>query len=267
MSPPPIASWNALRAIIPEYSRWDGLNGEWHVDSLDSYTDTFYLSSNAIGNYINTNVKWSDRNVDAYQARFVLAKSVPSVFGDIIGPYAFDLGQPFTVGGKTVLLNQEIKAGTSSSTLRIVGDAFSIKDGYLLFNLGFSSQTGPVRCYSAVDDTTIMIDAGFKFPFDLGFGSYINILHQRAAFEPDSPIGSFWLTASNAGRAAAIDLLRDISAAGIELDIETRYPGDRGLGAEGFPVIDSLKISDIVEMFGRDDLEQELEEARGTSTQ
>jgi len=262
MSPPPIASWNALRSVIPEYSRWDGLNGEWHIDAHDSYTDIFYLSSNAIGNYTNTDVRWSDKDVDPYQARFVLAKALPSVANDIIGPYAFDLGQPFTVGGKTVLLNQEIKAGVTYNALKIVGDAGSIKDGWLLFNLGFASQTGPVKCYGATDDTTLMIDAGFKFSCDLGFGSYINLLYQRAAFEPDSPIGSFWLTASNAGRAAAIDLLRDISAAGIELEIATRYPGDRSLGGEGFPVIDNYKLSDIVEMFGRDDVDSELEEAR-----
>ena len=262
MSPPPSASWNSLRANIPDFARYDGLNGEWRIESYDSYTDIFYLSSNAIGNYTNTDVRWSDHNTDPYQARLVLAKAVPSVANDIIGPFSFDLGQPFAISGQTVLLNQEIKANVSYSALKIIGDAFSIKDGWLLFNYGFASQTGPVRCYGATDDTTLTIDAGFKFPFDLGFGSYVNALYQRAAFEPSSPIGSFWLTASNAGRAAAIDLLRDISAAGIELDIETRYPGDRGLGAEGFPVIDDYKLSDMVEMLGRDDVDSELEEAR-----
>jgi hypothetical protein len=263
MAPPPVCSWNALVPELPEYARYDSLNGEWHIDAHDSYTDIFYLTSNAIGNYTNTNVRWSDRNTDSYQARLVLAKAVPSVANDIIGPFSFDTTQPFSISAKTVLLNQEIKANVSYNTLKIVGDAFSIGSGYLLLNYGFSSQTGPVRCYGATDDTTLMIDAGFKFSCDLGFGSYINVLYQRSAFEPSSPIGSFWLTASNAGRAAAIDLLRNISAAGIELDIETRYPGDRSLGAEGFPVIDNYKLSDIVEMFGRDDVDSELEEARG----
>jgi hypothetical protein len=53
-----------------------------------------------------------------------------------------------------------------------------------------------------------------------------------------------------------------ISAAGIDLDIVTRYPGDRGLGAEGFPTFGNYKVSDIVPVFGRDDIEAELEEAR-----
>jgi len=262
MAPPPTSSWNALVANVPEYARYDGLNSEWHIDSYDANTDILYLSSNAIGDYTNTSVRWSDAAVDNYQAKFILAKSVPSPLNDITGPFIFDLSQPFAIGGKTVLLDQEIKAHMSYNALRIVGDASSIKDGYLLFNYGFASQTGPVRCFGATDDQTLMIDAGFKFPFDIGFGGYVNALYQRAAFEPSSPVGSFWLTASNAGRAAAIDLLKTISAAGIEINIETRYPGDRGLGAEGFSVASNYKLSDIVAVFGRDDTEAELEEAR-----
>ena len=261
MAPPP-SSWNGLRVNIPEFSRYDGQNFQWHVDSYDSNTDSFALSSASLGDYTNTDVRWSDKAIDQHQARFVMAKAVKSSQNDIIGPFIFDLGQPFAVGGNNLVLFQEVKAGMSYSTLKVTANALSINPGYLLFNYGFASQTGPVRVLGALDDQTLTIDSGFKFPHYLGYGSKVNLLYQRAAFEPDSPIGSAWLTASNAGRIAAIDLLKKISAAGIELDIATRYPGDRGLGAEGYPVLDGYKLSDVVECFGGDSLDSEIEDLR-----
>jgi hypothetical protein len=260
MAPPTGSSWNAIRANTPEYARYDGLNAEWRVDSYDAGTDTLYIESWAIGDYTNTNVKWSEGT------SLILAKAVPSSITDIIGPYIFDLGQPFAIGGVNLALNQEVFAGVAYNALQVTGDATLVGPGWLVFNYGYASQEGPVRCLGATDDTTLMIDAGYKFKNFLGYGSKVNFLFQRGAFEPSTPVGSFWVTASNAGRAAAIDMLRQISAAGIELDITTRYPGDRGLGAEGYPTKDNYKLSDLVEAFGRDDVDQELEEARGLTS-
>jgi hypothetical protein len=256
-------SWNAVSPNVPEYARYDGLNAEWRVDSYDSNTDTLYLTSNAIGNYTNTNVRWSDAASDSQGASFVLAKAVPSSDIDIIGPYIFDLTQPFAISGTVLILNQEVYKGLSYNALTVTAGATSVGSGWIVLNYGYASQEGPIRCLGANDDLTLEIDAGYKFKNNLGYGSVINVLFQRAAFEPESPVGSFWVTASNAGRAAAIDFLGQISAAGIELDITTRYPGDRGLGAEGLPTKDNYKLSDLVEIFGRDDVDQELEEARG----
>ena len=258
----PPSIWNAIRADIPEFTRYDGLNAEWHIDSYDSNTDSFALSSASLGDYTNSDVRWSDKAIDQHQARFVLAKAVPSSKVDSIGPFIFDLGQPFAIGGNNLVLFQEIQAGASYSTLKVTANALSINPGWLLFNYGYESQTGPVRVLGALDDQTLMIDSGFKFLHYLGYGSKVNLLYQRAAFEPDSPIGSAWLTASNAGRIAAINLLKDISAAGIELNIATRYPGDTSLGGAGFPTFDNYKLSDIVECLGGDDLDSELEELR-----
>jgi hypothetical protein len=256
MAPPTGSSWNAIRANTPEYARYDGLNAEWRVDSYDAGTDTLYIESWAIGDYTNTNVKWSEGT------SLILAKAVPSSITDIIGPYIFDLGQPFAIGGVNLALNQEVFAGVAYSALQVTGDATLVGPGWLVFNYKLKSQEGPIRCFGATDDTTLIIDAGYKFRNHLGYGSKVSLLFQRGAFEPTIPIGSFWVTASNAGRAAAIDMLRQISAAGIELDITTRYPGDISLGGAGFPTFGNYKLSDIVAIFGRDDVSAELEEAR-----
>src|ERR1035437_609056 len=111
MLPPTGSSWNCLRANVPEYARYDGLNAEWRIDSYDSYTNSFSLRSASFGDYMNTNVRWSETNVDAGATRFILAKAVASSLEDIIGPFSFDLGQPFAIGGTNLVLNQEVRRG------------------------------------------------------------------------------------------------------------------------------------------------------------
>jgi hypothetical protein len=74
--------------------------------------------------------------------------------------------------------------------------------------------------------------------------------------------GAFYLTASNSGLSAARKYITDISATGIDLNINVRYPGDRGLGNEGQPVKSNYKLSDIIEVFGPDNLDPFLEEMR-----
>lgn len=258
------SSWNSIRTNVPEYTRYDGLNAEWVITDYDDRNGIFTLDSNPIGDFTNTNIRWSDADLDSGQVRFVLVKAVTSSETDVIGPFSFDLEQPFSISGTNLVLDQDIKKGMQYSTITVASGASGVSAGYLLFQYGYQNQTGPVKCYGHLDDLTLMVDAGFKFPADLDSGSSINVLYQRAAYQSDSYVGSFWLTASNAGRAAAIDYIKMVSAAGIQLDIVTRYPGDRGIGNEGYPISGNYKLSDIVECFGRDDVYLELEEARAS---
>jgi hypothetical protein len=257
--------WNSIVTNVPEYVKYDALNTEWVVTQYNTVTDAATLTSNAIGDYTNTSVRWSDAALgDRQTATFTLAKSVLSSATDIIGPFSFDLGQPFAVSRTQLTLNQQINAGMAYSSLKVVSGAFDLTPGWLLFNYGYANQCGPVKLLNVTDDQTLLIDSSFKFPYDLDVGDVFNVLYQRAAWS--GPIqGSFWSTASNAGRVTCIALLQDISAAGIELDITTRYPNDRGLGAEGFPTLNNYKLSDIVECFEGDDLDDELAVDRGTT--
>jgi hypothetical protein len=265
------SSWNSIRTNVPEYSRYDGLNSEWRVEEYLTGDDAWKITSWSLGDYTGTDVRWSDAAVDGVGAKFVLAKAVTSTAIDVTGPYMFDTEQPFSISGQNLTLNQNVKKGSCIGTIKVLYNASLVEPGYLLFNYGRASQVGPVRCFGYTDDQTLMIDSGFKFPNDLiGFsadyeGDAINVLYQRAALVPEKNVGAFWLTASNAGRIAAIEFLNEASAAGIELNIATRYPGDRGLGGEGYPWLDNYKLSDIVECFGGDDLDVELEELKNAS--
>jgi hypothetical protein len=261
------SNWNIIRPIdFPEYSRYDGLNGEWRVESYDQNEDTWTLSSNSLGDYTNTDVAWSDPSLVTSTIKFNLIKSVPYT-SDPSTSYIFDKSQPFSIGKQRLLLNQDIKKGISYNKISVISGAFELTEGYLLFNYGYQNQAGPVKFFTTTNDNTIVIDANFKFRYDIDSGTVINILYQRALFESNEAVNGFWVTASNAGRTAAIDFIKTVSAAGIDQDITTRYPGDRGLGNEGYPTKENYKINEIAVCFGQDDIDAELTEIRQSEDQ
>ena len=262
--PTTISSWNGMVLDSPEFNRSDGLNAEWHIDSYSSTDDSWQLSSSSLGDYANTSTAWSDPYVTLGVSDFIFvnASLIPNPG---IGPYSFDLQQSFAISKNKLTITQDIFKGAVYDSIKVTSGASSVTEGYLLFNFGYENQVGPVKCFGFTDDNTLQIDSGFKFPYYLPIGTIVNVLFQRGGFEPTNTSGGFWLTASNIGRAAAIDTLKMISAAGIELDITTRYPGDRGLGDEGYPVVGNYKLSDVVEIFGSDNIDQELADARSAS--
>jgi hypothetical protein len=255
---------NQIRANTPEYTRYDGLNDIWKIESYDNGQNLFTLTSNSIGDYRNTDIRWSDPNIDGIRTRFILFKAVEAIEDDIVGPFTFDNEQAFTLSNQELILNQNILQGTNLGQITVTQDAFDVEEGWIIINYGYENQTGPIKCLGAIDNYTLRIDSGFKFPYSLHSTSVIIVLSSRDFCSP-SYVGAFWATASNAGRTACIKLIEEVVAAGIELNITTRYPEDRGLAGEGWPTSNSYKLSDIVECFGRDDIDTELLEIKQQS--
>lgn len=182
--------------------------------------------------------------------------------GAVRGPYIFDPTDGVGVSAVEATVASRLEAGRRYSELQLgAGEAlnFPAEPGFLVFDFGASGQVGPVRYLGRLSNSVLSLDAAFKFPATIEVGTTVTLLHSRTAFVPENveEVGAFYLTASPAGRVAAESLLRAISATGIDLDITIRYPGDRGLGGEGFPV-NGPKVSDIVSIFGSDNLDAEL---------
>lgn len=178
-----------------------------------------------------------------------------------LGAYAWDLTRPFKVSTKFTL-NQAIERGFKYNELEVVTPKDIPAGSYVVFRYGYSNQTGPVKTFGLAG-TKLRIDPGFVFPFSIATGTTVNVV-TLGAYEPAnlSGLGQFWLTGSNAARTACIDILKQITAANVQLNIDTRYPGDRGLSHEGEALSGTNKISEIVLCYGRDDLDLELDEAR-----
>jgi hypothetical protein len=92
----------------------------------------------------------------------------------------------------------------------------------------------------------------------------VRLLSGRVPFEPaaDHLVGNFYVTGTAAGREAARQIINDIVAAGKQVLVTVLYPGDRGLGGEGFPQGGSYKLSDKVSVWGGDELDSEIPAAR-----
>lgn len=245
--------WNNCTIAVPEYVKTDGLNTDYTITNIDSGSGLTTLTTNSIGSVSNNTVNFS--------ANVMVAASVHDITQPT-GPFSYDLAQPFSLQSPIFTLNQNIKAGASYSKISVTSGAMSMVPGYLLIAYGYNYQCGPIQATGYIDNQTLITDPGFVFPYSINSGATIFTVTQLTPFEPSNPnVGSFYLTASNAGREAAITMLDNISATGIELNITTRYPGDRGLGNEGYPDQSPYKVSDVVEAYGIDDLDQEMDNA------
>lgn len=197
-----------------------------------------------------------------------ITKIAAPAAGGIPGPYIFDPNEGVGVSAISGILAARLEQGRSYGVLTLgSNEALEFPDevGYLMLRWRYSNQVGPVKYLGRINDSQLALDASFIFPATVEAGGEVRFITSRAPFIPEevTSIGAFYLTASNAGRSAAVELLKAISGAGIELEIDIQYPGDRGLGAEGYAESDNYKLSDIVSVFGGDNLDEELEELRG----
>ncbi len=180
------------------------------------------------------------------------------------GPFIYDTKGGDGYSGVDTTNVTRLEIGQNYQLLTLAsggGDDIPDTEGYLVFQLGYSNQVGPVKYLRNLGSDVLMLDASFKFPATIEPGSNVTLLHQRGAFVPDHPetAGSVYITASPSGRIAAEQMVTDISAAGIDLNIEVRFPGDRGLGGEGLPASAARKLSDKTAVWGGDSLDIELE--------
>jgi hypothetical protein len=183
------------------------------------------------------------------------------------GPFMFDPDGGFGISGTEGTTQVDLEVGQRYALLELgpgEGADFPDEEGWVVFRLGYSNQVGPVKYLGNTGDDTLLLDASFRFPVTVAAGADVILLTTRAPFVPENPetVGAFYLTAAPSGRVYAESFMRAISASGIDLDVEIRYPGDRGLGGEGLPARRAYKLSDKVEVWGSDDLDAELEAAR-----
>lgn len=198
-------------------------------------------------------------------AAVVAAATAPA--GGIKGPFIFDPKGGFGIKSVVGDLASRVEAGRSYGVLTLnSGQGLNFPDapGYIVVDFGFSNQVGPVRYLGRFTADALLIDAGFKWPKTIESGAEVRLLVGRAPFVPDRPetVGAFYATAASAGRVAAVATLQEISAAGIDLNITVRFPGDRGMGGEGRPVRGSYKLSDVVTVFAGNDIDAETAAAK-----
>ncbi len=250
------AKLNYLGILGEDRFRQGGLNREIRVASVPTDNSFTYATDPTYSGY-----------VVAGDGVTVTPTAAPAAPAGIPGPFSYD-----TVNGRAVTaieatLAQDLFQGQQYPSITLddssVADpalAFPDAPGYLVFNFGRTEEVAPVKYLGRLSDTELLLDASFTFPNDVLSGVTITLLSGRSPFIParNALTGSFYLTGSAAGRVAAQASLNDATAAGLDIDVEVVYPGDRGLGGEGFPSKGADKLSDKVQVWGGDDLDAEI---------
>jgi hypothetical protein len=177
-------------------------------------------------------------------------------------PFIYDIDEGVSVTSSESALTQSLAAGQQYAVLGVADSSvFPDEEGYLCVNFGYANATYPIPYLGRYSSTGLIIDYRFVFPYDVDSGAIVSLMNQREAYVPDSDTtGEFWLTSSPSGRVVAIDIVEQAMAGGIEINSEVVYPGDKGLGGYGLPTT-GAKISEIVEVFGGNTLDEEIAEA------
>jgi hypothetical protein len=210
----------------------------------------------------------------AYTAAAAGAKVTPKKAGaapaGVPGPFSYDTQHGLALTKTDAKLGQVLSAGQKyTSVLLDTGTdpspalQFPDSEGYLVFNFGYQGMVGPVKYLGRLSATTLALDASFTFPSALTSGVSVILLSGRTPFQParGTNPGNFYATSSASGRVAAEAVLDDTVAAGVKVNVDIVFPGDRGLGGEGFPA-HGQKLSDKVSVWGGDDLDVEVATAR-----
>jgi len=191
--------------------------------------------------------------------------AAPSAPEGVPGPFSFDVKEGLAATDVESSVVGELVEGQRYQTLTL-SDASEFPDavGYLAFNFGYDGVVGPVKYLGKLSSTQLILDAGFKFTNTVQAGSTVTLLSGRAPFVPPAAdnAGAFYLTGSAAGRIAALSIIADTVAAGVQVSETINYPGDRGLGNEGKPASGSAKLSDAVYVWGGDRPDSEIDTAR-----
>jgi len=184
---------------------------------------------------------------------------------DLKGPFMFDPKMGITVSSSLTTLTSRREKGGSYTFLDVASTAnIPSTPGFLVLQFGHGNQIGPLPYQRTIGTNQIAIDGRYAFPATVEIGSSVSVVKSSEAVpENIDSLGAFYATAATAGRQAAQNLISDIAPAGIETALTVRYPGDRGLGGEGFPATGSSKISDQVYVWGGDTVDAEIKKAKG----
>jgi hypothetical protein len=251
------------------------LNG---VSSLAAYPTRYSTQTSVIAagglNGIFAVTSVADANHFTYNTTDFLAATTalvtdafvtPTAAGSnaISGPYIYDEAHGVAITGTATTTSQILNQGQGYAVVSVAdASAFPDAEGYLVFGFGTDDQLGPVRYLGRISSTALLVDASQSFERTLAAGTSVTLLVQRGAWTPTESSGSFYITGSTSGRVAASNTINSLVAAGVNVRTTITYPSDIGLGNEGQAASGVTKVSDKVSVWGGDEVDAEIAEAR-----
>ena len=161
-----------------------------------------------------------------------------------LGPYIYDIEQPFTISHIGTLSSAKVAPGTG----RVIGvvDATAFPDamGNLILGYGTSHQEGPIPYLSRPSSNTLIISPAYAVENTHLAGTDVALVARNAPVEisTDGSDTPFYITDVVAGRVYAEDLVNLVAATGIQVAITIIYPSDIGLSKWGTADSDKVRV-------------------------
>ncbi len=190
---------------------------------------------------------------------------VAAELGTIASSYILDTTSGVGITGTYSALSADLDQGYLPPVISVLNASdFPDTPGYIVFGFGTKTQSRPIQYLGLASSTQLRMDTSEYTDVDYDVGTDVTLLLSRGVYNPNNTasLGVTWLTASAVGRIEAASDIDEIKGSGLYIIEEVIYPSDTGLGNAGQPKSGVDKISDAVLVWGGDDVEDELEEAR-----
>lgn len=148
-----------------------------------------------------------------------------------LGPNIFDLSQPFTISTIQTLTSSVIDASTDKILSMVDTSDFPDEQGYVV--LGYGTQRQEKIPYLArPSNTSLLLSPSYRIKNTHPTGTDVSYVSVNApvSLPSDGTDYGFVLTDVISGRQYAEDLVKSVSATGINLIITILYPSSEGLG-------------------------------------
>jgi hypothetical protein len=157
-------------------------------------------------------------------------------------PHGLIPGQQFSISGTTNFNGTWTVASVPSATIITFA-----KTSAILFE-----SSGIITPIVEGVVSTIILDGSYVFKNTHEINQDITLISNDRAYEPkvNGQDYSFYITGVAEARVFAEQLIRDILALGVKLEIIIVYPDDIGLGNEGGSSGDAIPVSDKVYVWG-----------------
>lgn len=157
----------------------------------------------------------------------------PSAAQSILsGSFVFNSKEGFSIKKEYTTITQDIYSGES---IKIAfgqdTSQFPDQEGFLVFDYGTSNQEGPVRYLGRPSTGSFIIDPTYTFTKTHSAGSSVTLINDRRPYSPktDGTDYPMYLTGTNKGRIESEKIIKQLSAAGVALNIILVTPKGPGL--------------------------------------
>ena len=167
----------------------------------------------------------------------VTIQSIPTIEDQksFVGAYVYEPTANYELSAIEMTLGESIQGGNSYRTLKVDStDAIPDATSYIAFDFGLENEELPIPVVGKLKGR-LVLDPSYKFKYSHTSGSKITFLTDNKfnQLDPDGLDYGFYVTGTADARTYCQELITQITALGIKLEIVILYPKDIGWGGAG----------------------------------